>query len=43
MTLFFKNIKKLLQVIEVSISFISGKQMNELPSIKNAYLVFKDV
>jgi imidazolonepropionase len=42
MTLLFKNIKELIQVRKEPISFVSGKQMNELPSIKNAYLLVKD-
>lgn len=36
-TLFF-NIKELLQIRDTSIDKVSGKQMSELPSIKNAYL-----
>lgn len=35
----FKNIKELLQVRDRSISFVSGKDMAKLPSIKNAYLL----
>lgn len=42
MDLLFINIKELLQVRKDPITFVSGKQMNELPSIKNAYLVVKD-
>jgi imidazolonepropionase len=42
MILLFKNIKELIQVRKEPISFVYGKQMNELPSIKNAYLLVKD-
>lgn len=35
----FKNIKELLQIRDRSISFVSGKGMAKLPSIKNAYLL----
>ena len=35
----FKNIKELIQVRKEPISFVSGKEMNILPSIKNAYLL----
>ncbi len=42
MTTLFKNIKELIQVREKSISFLSGKEMNVLPTIKNAFLVVKD-
>lgn len=39
MTTLFKNIKELVQVREQPISFISGSEMNVLPTIKNAFLV----
>jgi len=42
MTTLFKNIKELIQVREKSISFLSGKEMNVLPTIKNAFLVVED-
>ena len=42
MTTLFKNIKELIQVRTEEISFISGKEMDELPTIKNAFLVLKD-
>ena len=42
MTLLFKNIKELVQVRENSIAFVSGEEMKELPSIKNAYLLVKN-
>jgi len=38
----FKNIKELIQVREPAISFLSGKEMAELPSIKQAYLIIED-
>ncbi|MFI0428001.1 imidazolonepropionase [Mariniflexile sp. HMF6888] len=39
MRILFKNIKELLQVRDRSVSFVSGKDMAKLPSIKNAYLL----
>jgi imidazolonepropionase len=38
----FKNIKELIQVREAGISFVSGKEMSILPTIKNAYLLVED-
>lgn len=38
----FKNIKELVQVRTQPVSFISGKEMNELPTIKNAYLTVEN-
>ncbi|GGG96842.1 imidazolonepropionase [Polaribacter pacificus] len=38
----FINIKELLQVRTAPIEFVSGKEMSELPSIKNAYLTVRD-
>ena len=38
----FKNIKELIQVREASVSFLAGTEMNELPTIKNAYLIVED-
>ena len=35
----FVNIKELIQVRDASISFLRGKEMNELPTLKKAYLV----
>lgn len=35
----FKNIKELVQVRTAPISFVSGKEMNVLPTIKDAYLI----
>ncbi len=37
-----KNIKELLQVRETSVSKVSGTEMAELPTIKNAFLIIKD-
>ena len=42
MRLLFKNIKELIQVRPKPISFVSGKQLKELPSIKNAYLLVEN-
>ena len=42
MTTLFKNIKELIQVRTEPISFVSGKEMNTLPTIKNAFLVIKN-
>ncbi len=42
MRILFKNIKELIQVREEGINFISGKAMNELPTIKKAYLLIED-
>jgi len=39
MRILFKNIKELVQVRRESKSFVSGKEMNVLPTIKNAFLV----
>ncbi|MEW4923987.1 imidazolonepropionase [Algibacter sp. 2305UL17-15] len=38
----FKNIKELVQVREYNISFVSGKDMSVLPTIKNAFLVVEN-
>ncbi|TGV01002.1 imidazolonepropionase [Flavivirga rizhaonensis] len=42
MTTLFKNIKELIQVRTEPISFVSGKAMNELPTIKNAFLIVEN-
>jgi imidazolonepropionase len=42
MKLLFTNIKELLQVRETSVLKISGKEMNILPTIKNAWLFVED-
>ena len=39
MNVLFTNIKELIQVREIAIDFISGKEMNILPTIKNAFLL----
>lgn len=38
----FKNIKELIQIRHEPISFVSGDEMNVLPTLKNSYLVVKD-
>ena len=35
----FINIKELVQIREASVSFVAGKAMKLLPTIKNAYLL----
>jgi len=42
MKLLFTNIKELLQVRENSVLKLSGKEMNILPTIKNAWLLIED-
>lgn len=42
MAILFKNIKELIQVRKETISFVSGKDMNILPTIKNAFLVVEN-
>ena len=42
MNVLFKNIKELIQVRETAIVFLSGKEMNVLPTLKNAFLLIKD-
>ncbi|TVZ28023.1 imidazolonepropionase [Gillisia sp. Hel_I_86] len=42
MKLLFTNIKELLQVREPSVLKLSGKEMNILPTIKNAWLLIED-
>ncbi len=42
MATLFKNIKELIQVRTESIPFVSGKAMDELPTIKNAFLLVED-
>ncbi len=39
MTTLFKHIKELIQVRKEPVSFISGKEMSELPTIKDAFLI----
>ena len=38
----FKNIKELIQVRDSSVSFLSGTEMKELPTIKNAFLLVEN-
>ncbi|MCH4552508.1 imidazolonepropionase [Aestuariibaculum lutulentum] len=38
----FKNIKELLQVREAGLDFVAGEAMNDLPTIKHAYLLVED-
>ena len=42
MRILFKNIKELVQVRTEFISFVSGKEMKDLPTIKNAYLFIEN-
>ena len=42
MNVLFTNIKELVQVREIAIDFISGKEMNILPTIKNAFLLVEN-
>ena len=42
MNVLFKNIKELIQVREITVDFLSGKEMNVLPTIKNAFLLVEN-
>lgn len=42
MRLLFKHIKELVQVRKEAVLFVAGKQMKELPTIKNAYLLIEE-
>jgi imidazolonepropionase len=42
MNVLFKNIKELIQIRETPIDFLAGKQMNILPTLKNAFLIVKN-
>ena len=42
MTQLFINIKELVQVRDISIKKVSGKEMSVLPTIKNAFLLIED-
>ncbi|MGL1886149.1 MAG: imidazolonepropionase [Reichenbachiella sp.] len=42
MKLIFKNIKELIQVHEGSVSVRAGKELKNLPTIKDAYLIVED-
>ncbi len=40
--LVFQNIKELLQIRNADVAFGSGRDMQQLPSIKNAYLMVEN-
>ncbi|WP_026707339.1 imidazolonepropionase [Flavobacterium frigidarium] len=42
MNVLFVNIKELLQVRENTVGFLSGKEMGQLPTLKDAFLLVKD-
>ena len=42
MNVLFINIKELIQVREVAIHFVSGEEMNVLPTLKNAFLLVEN-
>jgi imidazolonepropionase len=42
MSLLITNIKELLQIRAENVGYLSGKAMDELPSIRNAYLYIED-
>lgn len=42
MALLITNIKELLQIRDIHTTKVSGKEMNSLPSIKNAFLLIED-
>jgi len=42
MPILFKNIKELIQIRSKQFSFTSGEEMNELPTLKNAFLILKN-
>jgi imidazolonepropionase len=42
MNVLFKNIKELIQVRKTVIDFLSGKEMNVLPTLKNAFLLVQN-
>ncbi len=42
MNVLFINIKELIQVRAKNIDFLSGKEMNVLPTIKNAFLLVEN-
>ena len=42
MNVLFINIKELIQVREKAVDFLSGKEMNVLPTIKNAFLLVEN-
>ncbi|WP_088323666.1 imidazolonepropionase [Polaribacter tangerinus] len=42
MKLLFKNIKELIQIRDSNTTFVAGKEMGNLPSLKNAFLIVED-
>ena len=42
MRILFKHIKEFVQVRKEAVVFVAGKQMKELPTLKNAYLLIED-
>ena len=42
MSLLITNIKELIQIRETNVSKVSGKEMKQLPTIKDAYLLIED-
>ena len=42
MDVLFTNIKELVQIREITVDFLSGKEMNTLPTIKNAFLLVEN-
>jgi len=42
MSILITNIKELLQIRDIAVSKVSGKDMKYLPTIKNAYVLIKD-
>lgn len=42
MKVLFRNIRQLLQIREPGVTKVSGKEMNELPVLNNAYLITED-
>ena len=42
MHILFKNIKELIQIRSEQISFVSGKEMSELPTLENAFLIVEN-
>ena len=42
MNVLFTNIKELVQIREITVDFLSGKEMNTLPTIKNAFLLVEN-
>ena len=42
MTILISNIKELLQIRDNGVKFVSGKDMKELPTLKDAYVLIED-